>query len=202
MILPDKPTEDIIKYYLDSQLFWTSDWNNCKSCSMWYEFQKIVQHLKIDSVVNVGIGPAQQGKMWNSLLKNIFNVDTFTNIDFDNRFVDNAKASPNTLINNAVLCDVREIDGPFGINTFDLSFWSHGPEHIVREEWKKTFTKLEKITGKIVILQCPWGSGYDYDQEHLAKSIEPKEFEDYGYKTLHCGVKGSKDTNILAWKLL
>lgn len=197
--LSDRPTKEVVRYYVESGLFWTNKWEGCASCEMWYTFQKMMQHLDIKSVLNVGIGPAGQAGMWNFLLDKIFNAEEYFNVDIVEKFVEDANASNNPLINKSVVHDVREI-GSID-KTFDLSFWSHGPEHVVREEWGGAFAELESVTNKIVILQCPWGSGYDYDHEHLSKSIEPEEFHAYGYETLHCGVKNSKDTNILAWKI-
>ncbi len=199
MSLPNKPTEEIKKYYIDSELFWAKRFEDRVSCNMWYEFQKITQDMEIKSILNVGIGPAQQAGKWAFLLEKIFGAEEFFNIDIVEKYVEGANASSNPLINRAAVQDVRTIDDCNGV--WDLSFWSHGPEHITRADWTVAFEALEKVTKKIIILQCPWGNGYDYDHEHLAKSIEPEEFHAYGYKTLHCGCKGSKDTNILAWKI-
>lgn len=202
MSLPKIPTPETIKYYLDSKLFWTQNWDSCTACDTWYSLQKLTQDMKIESVLNVGIGPLTQAGQWNKLLRNIYDVNNFINIDVVEDFVTAANSSNDIMINNSVLCDVKKVDTVFAENTFDFTLWSHGPEHIYREEWAGAFVALEKVTSKIVVLQCPWGGGYDYDPEHVSKSVNPEEFENFGYSTVTCGRKNSKDTNILAWKIL
>lgn len=200
MSLPDRPSQETIECYINSKLFWTDKWKD--SCEIWYTLQKLMQNLDIKSVLNVGVGYKAQCRLWNNLFCKIFNAEEFTNIDIVQDHIDTAKKHNDTLVNNSILCDVRKVDEIFQYNSFDIAFWSHGPEHIYRHEWNDTLIKLEEVASKIVILQCPWGNGYDRHPGHFSKSIQKDEFEQFGYNSLTCGIKDTRDAGILAWKIL
>jgi len=199
-MLPDKPTQEIMNYYVQSKCFCSNHWKD--SCDIWYELHKRIHPLDINSVCQVGLGPQFQGGLWNDLLSKMFDADKFTNIDIMQDVVDRARVSNNPRLKDSHICDVRQIDESFEDNSFDLVMWSHGPEHIVRGDWDDTFRRLEKVASKAIILQCPWGNGYDYDHEHVSKSVTEHEFGGWGYDVLTCGVKNTRDAGILAWKIL
>ena len=100
------------------------------------------------------------------------------------------------------MCDVRKVDETIDEKSVDLTLWSHGPEHVYREDWDGALRRLETVTRKVIILQCPWGSAYDNDPEHLSKSVVPEEFQAFGYETDTCGVKDNSINNLLSWKIL
>lgn len=200
MSLPDRPTPEVIQTYINSRLFWTKKWKD--SCEAWYTVQKALQHLELQSVLNVGIGDKVSCRLWNGFFQSIFGSSYFTNIDIVQANVNAARATKDPLAANAFLCDVRNADETFSENAFDLILWSHGPEHVYREDWPAAFAKLEAIASRAVILQCPWGSGYDGDKYHLSKSVQRDEFERFGYRVLTCGIHNTRDAGILAWKIL
>ena len=200
MSLSDRPSQETINHYVNSKVFWTDKWKD--SCEIWYTLQKIIYPLGINSVLNIGVGYKAECRLWNTLFVNIFGSQEFTNIDVVQDHIDTARKTLDPLVMNSFLCDVKKVDEVFLSNAFDLSFWSHGPEHIYRHEWEDTFKKLEEVTSKVIVLQCPWGGGYDRHPGHFAKSIQEDEFKEFGYNILTCGVKNSRDTNILAWKIL
>lgn len=200
MSLPDRPSQETIDCYINSNLFWTKKWKD--SCEIWYTLQKNMQGLNIKSVLNVGVGYNAECRLWNSFFVHIFNSKEFTNIDIVQDHINTAKKYNDSLVANSLLCDIREVDNVWQPNSFDLIFWSHGPEHIYRHEWKDTFEKIEEVASKLVILQCPWGSGYDRHPGHFAKSIQKNELEEFGYSVLTCGIKDTRDAGILAWKIL
>lgn len=168
----------------------------------WYEVQIELTPLDIDSVLNIGIGRNFSCQLWNGLFFEIFGASYYVNIDVEERLVREAKYSNSPFIYNAELADVRKLNDTFDEDHIDLIFWSHGPEHIYREEWKETFKQLEKVAKKAIILQCPWGNGYDSMKVHVSKSVQENEFKDFGFKVLTMGKKDTKHANILAWKIL
>jgi hypothetical protein len=114
--------------------------------------------------------------------------------------VEKALSSKEELLNDTRHGIAQEALKIYGPLSFDAVFWSHGPEHITRGEWKDCFSQLEKVARYCVILQCPWGSGYDYDEGHVSPSIQENEFEKFGYKVMYNGVKNTRDAGILSVK--
>ena len=171
-------SKEIRTHYENSGVFKTSPGSYIDK---WYQMQEAIQHLHLNSLLDVGIGPDNQCVPWNGLFRNLFGISYFENIDIEQKHIDNIGKGADPLLANAQLCDVRTIDDVYSNDSFDVIFWSHGPEHILREEWKETFKKLEGVASKVVILQCPWGNSYDYDPEHVSKSITEPEFKVFGY---------------------
>lgn len=173
--------------------------------SHWLEmYQNIIEACNsVFSLLNIGVGNSGEAKMWLGFLGSIFpEISLFYNLEIDNGVAKKAKADGDIHMKNVEVGDVRKADEYFNDNSFDLIFWSHGPEHIKREEWKDTLEKLEKIATKAIILQCPWGSGYDFSADHLSKSIKRGEFEQFGYKTIYRGEENTRDADIFVWKTL
>lgn len=159
---------------------------------------------EIKTVLNVGVGDFRQDghlacRAWNSLLKNeITSVESIINLEIDKKWYDVAKNTDDLLINNIVHGDVRT----FVLENIDLIFWSHGPEHIFREEWQETFIRLENMAKCYVILQMPGGTGYDYSPVHVSKNIQRGELESFGYTVMYDGVWDTIACGILAYKNL
>ncbi|MBU1135990.1 MAG: hypothetical protein KJ559_00575 [Nanoarchaeota archaeon] len=90
---------------------------------------------------------------------------------------------------------------------YDIVFWWHGPEHIEKEELKKTLKKLESMCNKIIVLGCPWG---DIKLKELSKNPYEKhlsdfdgdEFEKLGYSVECIGEKNIFGSNITAIKYI
>jgi len=168
----------------------------------WLEiYNDISEQCNIDTILNIGIGPGHACISWNEFLNNLWLAQYLENLEIDKAICDSAKATDNYLIANIQHGDVRKIDEIYSDNSFDLIFWSHGPEHIERKEWVATFKKIEKIASKVVILQMPWGDGYDYDTGHLSKSIKRGEIEKFGYTVYYDGVENTKNAGITGYKL-
>lgn len=162
----------------------------------------------INTILNIGVGePRQDGslscKAWNSLLLNeITTAKQIFNLELDPRLQIIAKNTNDVLLKNTFSGDVRNFNfSSSEIPCADLIFWSHGPEHIHREEWKKTFDRLESMAISGVILQMPGGSHYDYGEDHLSKDIQKGELERFGYTVKYDGVWDSDSCGILAYKI-
>lgn len=168
----------------------------------WMELDKLIIPLQPDSLLQVGIGDQLNCEKWNSMFADLYPIQYFVNIDIDRRTIDRARSRANPFLKNSEECDVKDIDNKFDDDSFDIVFWSHGPEHVERGEWKDIFPKLEKVAKKAVILQCPWGNGYDKDPAHLSKSIREDEFKTYGYEVLSMGVEDTMHANLLAYKVV
>jgi len=175
-------------------------------CRVFYAMYEdvIANAYPFTSLLNIGVGPGLASKRWNKTLKEIWpSIEVVTNLEIDPLCAEKARKDKHPLINNVVEGDVRELESIFESNSFDFIFWNQGPEHIYREEWADTFRQLELVASKVVYLHCPWGSGYDSDVGHLAKSIRKGEFEKFdGYTVQYHGVEDSRDGGIVSWKIL
>lgn len=169
----------------------------------WVEiFENISNECKIESVLNIGVGAGHAALYWNEFLSEIWPVQYLENLEIDEAICKSAKASQNPLIGNVQLGDVRKIAEIYDDNAFDLIFWSHGPEHIYRNEWEDAFKNVEKVASKVVILQVPWGNGYDYDDGHLSKSIVKGEIEKFDYRCYYDGINNTKNAGITGYKIV
>jgi hypothetical protein len=88
---------------------------------------------------------------------------------------------------------------------YDVVVWSHGPEHIKKEEIPDTLALIESYTTKIVILLAPWGlheQGISHDninECHLSTLYE----DDFpGYNVWTVGEKDVKKSEIVAWRYI
>ena len=162
------------------------------------------QTNEIITILNIGVGAQRDNGdlaclAWNKMLKEeIQSVKKIINLEIDSVLYDKALNSSNNLINNIILGDVRDLR--LDNTPIDLVFWSHGPEHIYRDEWKTTFSMLQSIANIGVILQMPAGTGYDYDIAHVSKNIQRGELEKFNYIVEYDGEWGSLSCGILAYK--
>lgn len=109
-----------------------------------------------------------------------------------------------SVFRDIILGDIRNCGSSFN-NTYDVSVWWHGPEHVEKHEFPQALKHLEERTKRLVILGCPWG---DYSQGpvkgnvyEIHKSVfYPKDFEELGYTTKTLKKNGKRGSNILAWK--
>jgi hypothetical protein len=89
---------------------------------------------------------------------------------------------------------------------FDVVFWWHGPEHVVKKELPKVIDGLKEITGRILVTGCPWG---EYDQpplcgnphERHVSHLNPEDMIKAGMpETRTFGVKDTAyPSHITAW---
>lgn len=98
-----------------------------------------------------------------------------------------------------ILGDIQE----FELETYDLIFWYHGPEHIEKENFKPTLERLEKKT-KHIVIGCPKNDHLVYDnnlnifEKHLWKVCE-NDFISLGY-SVKVRVREFAADNIVAYK--
>lgn len=94
--------------------------------------------------------------------------------------------------------NVLDVDKLLPVYHFDVAFWYHGPEHVLKEEWADTFVKLEALAD-LVILGGPNGKtsqGIIYNNlyEVHVSALSLDGFESLGYET------NTWNGEILAWK--
>lgn len=105
--------------------------------------------------------------------------------------------------------DVRNIADIFTADSFDIILWIQGPEHINQSEMKKCFEDILKISRKLLLFTCPWGTYYD-DQSalggnifemHLQKNLTPESFKSIGhlYNIRSLGRLNAGDGVIIIW---
>jgi len=106
-------------------------------------------------------------------------------------------------LNTVYRSDVRIIDN-LGLDGYDLVFWSHGPEMIPREDVDGAIDGLFKLTNKLCVLMCPWGS-YHYRKGYNSKymnmtALYEQDFEDLGFETATLGQRNVNGSNLLSWR--
>jgi hypothetical protein len=192
--------QEIKDIYIKSQLFggwnkYSQDWHACIS--------DIHDNIKVRSILNIGVGTDLSTVKWNRFLYTaFFDCEYFYNLEIDAKNIKKARQDKSPYLSNIHEGDVRKVDEVWPENSFDLIFWSHGPEHIYRKEWVDTFKKLEAVANKVVILQAPWGGAYNFSPHHVSKSIRKGEWEAFGYKCLYNGKEDTKNCGILGWKFV
>ena len=103
---------------------------------------------------------------------------------------------------NHVYCkDVRRVDEII-TDPYDVVFWSHGPEMVPKHDIPLTLNKLWDLTGKVMVLMCPWGK-YSYSAKYKSKyknitSLYEEDFEGFNISTL--GDVDTNGNNLLAWR--
>tara|TARA_Y100000034_G_scaffold130671_1_gene189659 strand:+ start:9222 stop:9800 length:579 start_codon:yes stop_codon:yes gene_type:complete len=157
----------------------------------------------IKNYLNIGLGDAQgsPARKWNYFITTqCSSIEQVINLEIDPNFCQSVKKSSDSMVNEVINGDIRT----FNTDNLDVDmvFWSHGPEHILRSEWEATFKKLEDFSNKVVILQVPWGSGYNYDPGHISPSIRKGELEFYGYECFYQGVEDTKNASLVGIKLV
>jgi len=185
--------------------FFTGKYANEKA-EVWNVIYEEIKYLRPTSLLNIGAGlpDGSQSLYWLSFINMIFpTLENFTNLEIDKEILQKVDKS-NKYLAHFVLGDVRNIDVLVQDNPFDVIFWSHGPEHIYRSEWKSTFSKIESVARSLVILQMPWGSGYDKDAHsgHLSLSIRKGELENFGYTAYYVGEENSRWADIFSYKVI
>jgi hypothetical protein len=191
---------DITNFILTSELF-SPQWR--ERHQKWKDMADSMAGLKPEKLLSVGVGPKTSSAKWNKLLHEVFNTLTlFVNLEIDPQKAMQARLHNNPYISHVDVGDVRNVDQIYNDGAFDIVFWSHGPEHITREEWEETFAKLEKLANMAIIIQCPWGSGYNGHPGHFAKSIRKGEFEAFGFTVFYAGKEDTRDADIFGYKVL
>lgn len=171
-------------------------------CQTWFDLWKAIAPIESTNILNIGVGEGDEAKMWMGFVGEMFpTIQHFEHLEIEEKFVKRNSKKQNPLICNVTLGDVRNIGEIYGNNSVDLLFWSQGPEHILREEWPATFKQLEDVA-KVVVMQCPWGAGYDDNIYHVSKSIREGELEKFGYTCLYNGEEDTRDAGIIAYKVL
>lgn len=151
------------------------------------------------TLLNIGVGGGEEAKHWMDFVAPVFDIGYIEHLEFDEKFVLKNKQSSDPRVCNVQLGDIRKICEIYNDDSFDIIFWSHGPEHILREEWPDTFEQLKRVCSKGIIIQCPWGKGYDYDPEHISKSVQADEFKQFGFTCTHNGAFNSRFGELMAY---
>jgi len=164
---------------------------------------------EINSLLNVGLGEHGETIKWLKVYNWLFDINRFENLELVASRIKKMRAvkgANREYIDKCHLGDVRKID-ELDIGPFDLILWSHGPEHINRDEWADTFAKLDKL-GKIIVIHLPWGKAYDNNQnkkfplgdQHLSGSVMRDEMEQFGFKVRYTGIRDTKQSCMYGWK--
>jgi len=199
----DKIIENTRKIIADDKTVFAAGKWTPKREAYFEVYKALMTAYPIESVLNIGVGPALSALKWNNIIKAIFpSITHFENIDIELKAVEKAKAHGDPLIKNTVLGDVKNLLDIYGENAFDLIYWNQGPEHIFREEREKTFAQLDLVAKKVIYMHCPWGRGYDGDTWHYSKNIQKSEFEEFGFECVYHGKKDSRNAGIMSYKVL
>jgi hypothetical protein len=110
-------------------------------------------------------------------------------------------------IDHLVQGDVREIERvALPHERFDYTLWLHGPEHVEPEYVKPTIEKLEAMTGRIIVLACPWGRhpwpAEDGNPNQMHRStLYPRHFDRMGYRVVAVWPENRLGSHMMAWKV-
>ena len=87
---------------------------------------------------------------------------------------------------------------------FDVVFWWHGPEHMVREDLPYLIKRLDSLAKKYIVLACPWGvyeqgewGGNPHEVHH--SHLYPGDFP--GWNVMTSGVVDTRGSNMIVWKV-
>lgn len=99
---------------------------------------------------------------------------------------------------------VQEIEN-IEIETVDVVFFWHGPEHLQQHEIPPTLSRLEAICNHVIVCGMPFGfyeQGPEYGNpfEMHQFHIYPSFLENLGYQTEMLGDRDQRGSNITAWK--
>jgi len=88
---------------------------------------------------------------------------------------------------------------------YDVVLWWHGPEHVRGEEVEPTLKKVLKLTKKILVLGCPFGSlkqgkVHENPYESHLSYFDVGFFEKWGFKVEYVGEKDFIGSSIIAVK--
>jgi len=189
-------TETQAKEIIQKSPIFHNHWST--KCQTWFEMWRDLRTFKFNSLLNIGaLGESEGGNTvrWMNFWRQMFpSIKIIEHLDLD--------AKQSKVPEKVTVGDVRNIDRFFPPNSWDVVFWCQGPEHIYREEWVDTFEKIQKVLGDVLVIQCPWGSGYDDDPGHYSQSIREGEFEQHGFKVLYNGKENTRDAGIIAYKVI
>jgi hypothetical protein len=162
---------------------------------------------KIETLLNIGVGPnSNRGNpsvKWLSLYETIFpSIKNWVNLEIDQDAINRIKKTGEfkRYFTKVFLGDVKEIDKVDFGEPIDAILWSHGPEHVYRNEWEETFKKLSAIA-PIVLINLPWGSGYNSEPTHYSPSVRRGEMEKFGFDVRYYGVEDTMQANMYGWKI-
>lgn len=106
------------------------------------------------------------------------------------------------MIDGVINCTIQS----FGVkHRWDLTVWWHGPEHIKKEDLAPTIFNIESLTGRLILLACPWGR-YEEGEMHgnpfevHRASLYEEDFRSLGYDVDVIGEKDVPGSNLMAWK--
>jgi len=154
------------------------------------------------TLLYIGIGRHPEHQFISDLIKKGYKI---TVLEVYEPYIPIAKAYlDNKYPNNGirwVIGDIRNADQIFK-ETFDLVVWSHGPEHIRKEEFMLTMHKLVNLANKQVFTNCPYGvytqngiAGNEYET-HFSH-LYPEDFK--GFITATFGEKDSCKGSLIAY---
>ena len=155
-------------------------------------------------MIGTGLAPAQYFD-WPNLLSDIWGVNV-TYLEVFDGYVNKWKGGKYPVIKG----DVREIDKVISTK-YDTILWLQGPEHVHKDDVKPILEQLYNLCNKGVLCTCPWGSYYDYQNEHtngnmyenhIQKSLTVDDFSYLeGYEIFGCGVYNGGDGQIVIKKI-
>ena len=102
---------------------------------------------------------------------------------------------------NKVYCeDLRKFKREYA---YDVIFWCHGPEHVIKTELVPIIKQLERMTIKIIVFICPWGEYrqepiYNNPYEEHLSAYDIDDFESMDFKVIALGQKGIIGSNLIA----
>ena len=184
---------------------------------MWFEMYKEISEIlpEVKTILNIGVGFKKgmnnESVMWMKVYDEMFGpIDRFANVDILPTVVEeSAKAIKSKRIkgravdylkecyrgNVKTLVDIKDLNGPF-----DMIVWSHGPEHVYRDEWRDCFDGILKMA-KVVVIQLPWGCGYNSEPTHFSPSVRCGELEEFGFRLRYVGVEDTMQACMYGWRL-
>lgn len=180
---------------------------------MYEEISKVLPEVK--TLLNIGVGFKKsmdnETVRWMTIYDKMFGtIERFTNIDILPNIVEESKSAIRSkritgraidylkecyVGNVKTLGEIENLNGPF-----DLVLWSHGPEHVHREEWPDCFNSIFSMA-KVVVIHLPWGDGYNNEPTHFSLSIRKGELEKFGFNMKYVGVEDTKLANMYGWRL-
>ncbi len=183
---------------------------------LWYDMycdiSKVLPEVK--NILNIGVGFKKamnnETVRWMHIYDNMFGpIDRFANIDIlPNIVEESAKAIKSKRITGRAAdylreChhgNVKDLEAIENLNgPFDIIVWSHGPEHVFRHEWVDCFDSILSMA-KVVIIQLPWGQGYDSEPTHFSPSVRVGELEKFGFRIRYAGVEDTMQACMYGWR--
>jgi hypothetical protein len=184
---------------------------------LWFEMYQDISAVlpEVKTLLNIGVGfkKAMNNETirWMHVYDKMFGpIDRFANVDIlPNIVKQSEKAVKGGAITGRAVdylkecyCGnvkaLEEIEGLSG--PFDMLVWSHGPEHVYRREWVDCFDSILTMA-KVVVIQLPWGAGYNSEPTHYAPSVRKGELEEFGFDIKYVGVEDTMQSCMYGWRL-